>query len=164
MTDASLHVRTGTADDVHEVMRLALACCEENGLRNPSPAKLLNDIYPALTLQGGIMGLIGEPGGPVEAGILLRIEPLWYTDEPSLVERAIFVDSKFRAAKGGRASRLCEFAKDVQAQLGIPLVIGILSSTRTEGKVRLYERHFGQPKGAYWIFPGGTGQHRIAAE
>ena len=160
----SIAVRTGKPEDVHAVMDCALAACEENGLTNPNPMKLLNDIWAALNLDNGIMGLIGEPGGPVEAGILMRIEPLWYTDELSLVERAIFVDPKFRTAKGGRASRLCEFAKDTQRILGMPLVIGVMSSQRTEGKVRLYERHFGKSAGSYWVIGTETGAFKKAAE
>ena len=41
--------------------------------------------------------------------------------------------------------------------LDIPLVIGILSSERVSGKVRLYERQFGPQSGAYWIYGKKTG-------
>jgi hypothetical protein len=155
MTD--IEVRAGTPDDIHPMITLALAACAENGLTNPNPIKLLSEIWVALTRERGIVGIIGEPGKPIEAAILLRIEPLWYSDEPSIIERAIFVHPDFRAAKGGRASKLCDFAKNVQEQLAFPLLIGVLSSQRTEAKVRLYERKFGDAAGAYWIVGASTG-------
>lgn len=157
MEDQTLKVRTGTEADVHGVMACALAACEENGLTNPNPVKLLQEVWASLTLQNGIMGLIGEPGQRVEAGILLRIDPLWYSDERVLLERAIFVHPEFRAAKGGRARLLCEYAKNAAHELNIPLVIGILTSQRVEAKVKLYERQFGEPSGAYWIYGAKTG-------
>ena len=155
-------VRTGTPADVHLMMDLALAACEENGLSRPNPEKLLNEIWSSLNLHFGVVGIIGEQGKPLESAILLRTESLWYSDELSLVERAIFVAPDFRQAKGGRASRLCEFAKSAAEKLGLPLVIGILSNHRTEAKVRLYTRHFGTPTGAYWIVNGHTGASQTA--
>lgn len=151
-------VRIGTPEDVDGMMELAFSACAENGLTNPNPAKLLNEIWAGLTRNHGIVGIIGSPGETFEAAILLRVEELWYSSEPSLVERAIFVHPDYRSAKGGRARKLCEFAKQASMLLELPLVIGILSSQRTESKVRLYERQFGKPSGAYWIVGGKTGQ------
>ncbi len=157
-------VRIGNDKDVDGMMALALAACEENGLTNPNPMKLLAEIWAGLTRDHGIVGIIGGQGEQLEAAILLRAEPLWYADDPSLVERAIFVHPDYRSAKGGRASRLCEFAKKAASMLELPLVIGILSSDRAKGKVRLYERQFGEPSGAYWIYGARTGQWKEAAE
>lgn len=155
--DTTSAVRIGTPEDVDGMMQLAFSACEENGLTNPNPAKLLNEIWAGLTRNHGIVGIIGEPGKQFEAAILLRVEELWYSSDPSLVERAIFVHPEYRSAKGGRARKLCEFAKQAAMLLELPLVIGILSSQRTESKVRLYERQFGKPSGAYWIIGGHTG-------
>ena len=156
MTD-TVAVRTGTPADVHLMMDVALAACADNGLTDPDPMKLLNEIWASLNLHHGIVGIIGEPEKPIEAAILLRTESLWYSSSLSLVERAIFVHPDYRAAKGGRASRMVEFAKQAADKLGLPLVIGILSSERTEAKVRMYQRHLGEPSGAYWIYGGKTG-------
>jgi len=155
--DNNIAVRTGTPEDIIPMMDLALAACEENGLSRPNPEKLGNEIWASLNLHHGIVGIIGEVNKPFQAAILMRVESLWYTDELSLVERAIFVAPEYRQAKGGRAARLCEFAKTAAEGLGVPLVIGILSSQRTEAKIRLYERQFGRPSGAYWIVGGKTG-------
>ena len=159
-----IKVRTGTPEDIHGMMDLALQACEENGLTNPNPEKLLNQIWAALNQEHGIVGIIGKYGQPLEAAILLRTEALWYSDEFSLVERAVFVHPEYRSAKGGRARKLCEFAKKAAESLDIPLIIGVLSSDRTESKVRMYERLFGEYSGAYWIVGRRTGTWKAAAE
>jgi hypothetical protein len=157
-------VRIGTPEDLDGMMALALAACNENGLTDPNPVKLLEQIWPSLHQDKGIVGAIGPVGGKLEAAILLRTEPLWYSDKLSLVERAVFVDPEYRNAKGGRAARLIEFAKTASESLDMPLVIGILSSQRAASKVKLYERHFGPPSGAYWLWHGKTGEWANAAE
>jgi hypothetical protein len=81
-----------------------------------------------------------------------------------LNEKAIFVHPDFRAAKCGRAAKLCDFAKQARAQLSLPLFIGILSTDKTEAKVRLYQRKFGAPSGAYWIIGAESGAWKTAAE
>jgi hypothetical protein len=155
--DTEITVRTGMPTDVHAMMDLALAACEENGLTRPNPQKLLSEIWSSLNLHHGIVGIIGEPDRPLEAAVLLRVESQWYSDDLILNERAIFVAPEFRQAKGGRASKLCDFADGAAKELGFPLVIGVLSNHRTEAKVRLYQRKFGPATGAYWIVNGHTG-------
>ena len=86
---------------------------------------------------------------------------MWYSDNPVLEEKAIFIHPDFRSAKGGRARQLCEFSKQVADSLGIPLIIGVLSNHRTEAKVRLYERQFGKPSGAFFLYGAHTGQHTM---
>ena len=151
-----LVIRIGTPNDLDEVMALAIAASEENGFVNPNPLKLLAEIYPALNRDHGLMGLIGKPGGKVEGVILLRMGTMWYSDQEVLEEKAIFIDPNYRSAKGGRARKLCEFAKTVADGLGIPLIIGILSNHRTEAKVRMYRRTFGVPSGAFFLYGAST--------
>lgn len=89
---------------------------------------------------------------------------MWYSDTPVLEEKAIFIHPNYRSAKGGRARRLCEFSKKASDQLEIPLIIGVLSNHRTEAKVRLYERQFGRPSGAFFLYNARTGSFPAAAE
>jgi len=89
---------------------------------------------------------------------------MWYSDAQVLEERAIFIHPDYRSAKGGRARRWCEFSKRTADGLGIPLIIGVLSNHRTEAKVRLYERQFGKPSGAFFLYNATTGAYRTAAE
>ena len=138
------------------MMALALSAVEDNGLTGANPADLLQEIWPSLNLDHGIVGIVDEE--PIRAAALLRVDPIWYNKAKNwIVERAIFVHPEARAAKGGRARILCDWVKQVQGGLDMPLIIGILSSERTEAKVRLYERKFGKPAGAYWIVGAATG-------
>lgn len=152
----SLQVRIGTPADVHEIMSLAIAANEENGFVKATPEKMLTEIYASLCLNKGLMGIIGEPGKTAEAAVLLRIGAMWYSAQPVVEEKAIFVRPEFRAAKARRAQRLCNFSKQVADGLGIPLIIGVLSNARTEAKVKLYERQFGKPAGAFFLYGAST--------
>jgi hypothetical protein len=159
-----LKVWVGTPDDVHDIMELAMLACDENGFVEPNPVRLLAEIWPALNREKGIIGFVGVPGEKPQGAILLRIGNIWYSDQEILEERAVFIHPDFRSAKGGRARKLCDFSKKVADELGMPLSIGVLSSDRTEGKVRMYERIFGKPSGAYFLYGTRTGTWKQAAE
>ena len=159
-----LKVWVGGPDDVHDIMDLAMQACDENGFVEPNPVRLLAEIWPALNREKGIVGLVGVPGQKPQGAILLRIGNIWYSDQEILEERAVFIHPDFRSAKGGRARKLCDFSKKVADELGMPLSIGVLSSDRTEGKVRMYERIFGKPSGAYFLYGTRTGTWKQAAE
>jgi hypothetical protein len=158
-----LGVRLGTPGDVDPMMDLAMQACDENGFVDPNPQKLLTEIWPALNLDNGLVGIIQDDGGVLEGAILLRIGNMWYSDEKVLEEKAIFIHPDYRNAKGGRARRLCEFSKQVATTLELPLIIGVLSNHRTEAKVRLYERQFGKPTGAFFLYNARTGSQKEAA-
>jgi hypothetical protein len=159
-----LKVWVGKPEDIHEMMDLAMAACDENGFVVPNQAKLLNEIWPALNRDKGIVGIIGVPGQKPQGAILLRICNTWYSEDEILEERAVFIHPDFRAAKGGRARKLCDFSKKVSDELGIPLTIGVLSNQRTSGKIRMYERIFGPPSGAYFLYGTRTGAWKQAVE
>lgn len=149
-----LDVRIGSVDDVHAMMDIALAATDENAATKPNPMKLLQDIYAALSLKDGVVGIIGEPGGQIEGAVVLRVGSLWYSDELVIEEKAIFVHPDYRAAKGGRARKLAQFSKRVADSMGMTLMIGVLSASRVRAKIRMYEREFGEPSGAFWLYKG----------
>jgi len=162
-TPENIKVRVATADDLDGVMALAMAVCAENAVTPPNPAKLLEAIWPSLLQEGGICGVIGPAGGALEAVILLRVGSLWYSDQVVLEEKSCFVHPDHRSAKGGRAKLLCEFAKQAADTLDLPLLIGVLSNERTRAKCRLYERIFGEPVGAFFMYGAKTGETLGAA-
>ena len=163
MTDKAssndLHIRVGVPEDIDEIMVIAVQAAEENGFLEANPRKLAEEIYPALCQDHGIVGLIGRKGEAIEGIVVLRIGTMWYSDTPVVEEKAIFIHPDYRSAKGGRATRLCEFSKKVSDTLGIPLIIGVLSNNRTQAKVRMYERQFGKPSGAFFLYGARTGDH-----
>jgi len=156
-TEPELTIRLATTADMDEVMKLAMSACEDNGFLNASAELLAREIWPALCLDHGLFPVIGEPGGKIEGGILLRVGSMWYSHEIVVEEKSLFLYPQFRSAKGGRARKLCEFSKQVADALGLPLLIGVLSNTRTEGKVRMYRRIFGEPSGAFFLYGKQTG-------
>lgn len=158
-----VEVRLGTPDEVDEVMRLALAGCEENAAVPYETDLVLQDVWAALNLHQGVVGVIGPLGGHLEGAVLLRVGTMWYSRSPTIEERAIYVDPGFRDAKGGRAARLFEFSHYMADSLGLPLTIGVLSNERTAAKIRMYSRFMGPQDGAYWIYwPAGHPKHRGA--
>jgi len=155
--DTDLKIRIATVDDMDEIMQLALAACDENGFLNPNPGKLAAEIWPALNQDHGLCAVIGPQDGMIQGLVLLRIGNMWYSDQQVVEEKAVFIHPEYRSAKGGRARQLCEYSKKVSDTLGIPLIIGVLSNNRTEGKVRMYERIFGKPAGAFFLHNAATG-------
>jgi GNAT superfamily N-acetyltransferase len=147
---------------MQEIMQLSIAAAKENGFLNANTVLLAKAIWPALNQDHGLVGCIGEPRGIIEGMVVLHTGTLYYSDEPCLEEKVVFVRPEFRSAKGGRARQLCEFSKRMADSLSLPLLIGICSNERTKGKVRLYERIFGPPAGAYFLYGTKTGGHAVS--
>ena len=101
----------------------------------------------------GYMGVIGPVGGPLEGFILLSIGCYWYSDQYHLEEYINFVHPEHR--RSDHAVTLLGYAKNLAEQIGIPLVIGVLSNKRTESKVRLYRKKL-PLAGAFFVhnYPG----------
>lgn len=159
---SEVKVRVGTPEDLRGCMDLFIQANEENGIDEMSVQKLVDIVWPSLHQEGGLVGVIGEPGAQPEGVILLRIEQLWYSNAPVIAEKLVFVHPEYRSAKGGRAKKLCEFSKKVSDEMGLPLIIGVVSTERTKGKIRLYERVFGSPVGAFFMHNGKTGLSKNA--
>jgi hypothetical protein len=158
--DENLQIRLATTDDMDEVMKLAFMAAEENGFLDASGVLLAQAVWPALNNDHGLCGVIGD--SILEAFVLLTIGTLYYSTQPCVEEKVVFVHPDFRSAKGGRARRLCEFSKHVADTLDLPLMIGVCSNSRTRAKVRMYERIFGPPAGAYFLYRTKTGGHVVS--
>lgn len=154
---SEIKVRIGTPEDLPQCMELFIRANEENGIEALDSQKLLSIVWPSLHYDGGLVGVIGDPGEKIEGVVLLRIEQLWYSNSPVIAEKLVFVHPDYRSAKGGRARKLCEFSKQVSDELSMPLIIGIVSNDRTKGKIRMYERLLGPAAGAYFLYNGKTG-------
>lgn len=159
MTDLS--IRLATPDDMHAVMQMAIMACEENGFLDASAELIAKTVWPALNQDEGLCGIIGDPGKPIEAFVVLRIGEMYYSTTKVVEEKIVYVHPEYRSAKGGRARRLCDFSKHVADTLDLPLLIGICSNERTKAKVRMYERIFGAPAGAYFLYKTATGGHKV---
>jgi hypothetical protein len=154
-----LNIRAGVPSDIHQLMDLAMNASKELAFVNYDPEKILAEIWAALHQESGIVGVIGPVDGQIEGAVLLRVGAMWYSSEKVLEEKGIFIHPDFRSSRAHRGRRLCEFSKRVADQLGMPLIIGILSNDRLEAKARLYERQFGKPSGTFFLYGAtpGTG-------
>lgn len=151
--------RVGKPADLDRMMALTMTASDENSFVRPSPRKILQDVYPALHQDRGIVWIIGPDEGPLEAAALLRVSELWYSEDEVLEERGIYVHPHYRHKKGRRAHMLIDACKWTAKQLDLPLLIGVLSNQRTEGKARLYERQLGQQAGSFFLYNARTGAH-----
>ena len=145
-------IRVGTVDDVHDIMSQLSNTYEEMGFSNISPIKVLQEVYASLSLDRGIFGIIGNPGETIQAGVLLRIGKPWYSDDDVVEERGIFVHPDYRSGRLGLARKLCDFSKKFAEDMGLPLIVGIQSTTKIAPKIRLYERAFGEQRGAFFVY------------
>jgi len=126
-----IFVREGVAEDFNELMRLCIDATKENAFVIPDEMMLAEHMYAALTKQMGVAGVIGGgPGEALEGAIVLRIGPVWYSPEPILEEKAIYVSPEFRSAKGGRARKLAEWQRTFQKIL---VFLWRLGYCRTQG-------------------------------
>jgi GNAT superfamily N-acetyltransferase len=140
-------VRTATASDEAEIIKVLHEMHAEGGLLNLDVDSARNMFAFAFEKRGGIIGVIGNP---IEAAIGLLITRFWYTKENHLEEFFSFVRQPYRNTN--HAKTLISFAKKCSDEIGIPLVIGVLTNKRIEGKVRLYRRSLGYPAGAFFVY------------
>lgn len=137
-------------------MALCRLLHEENGIYSMSETKVRDQITSMLSRDNGLIGLIGERGN-LEGCIAMVIDCMWYSEvDYHLLELFNFVHPNYRTPPG-RAKALIEFAKHCSDELHIPLQIGIISNSRTEAKVRLYQRQLPQV-GAFFLYGAVTGR------
>ena len=147
-------VRIATINDLSEVMSLLAIMHAEGGIMPLDEMEAQSMFMRAFKREGGILGVIGEPGD-IKAMIFLLIAKYWYTRTNHLEELFNFVRPDVRFESGARndyAGKTVEFAKKCSDEIGIPLVIGVLTNRRMQGKVRLYRKKLGVPAGAYFVY------------
>lgn len=148
-------IRVATPDDTDGIMDLLGLMHAENGLEALDEGKVRQVLDQALNERLAMAGVIGEPG-KLEAAIGLFVGSWWYSSELHLEDRWNFVHPDHRAGTNHAAS-LIAFAKWSAQRMGVPLLMGITSANRTEGKVRLYERQLGDAIGAlFWMPVAGS--------
>lgn len=149
-------VRIATLDDEDAVMDLCRLLHEENGLFDMKDDCVRALLRRAFILDRAMLGVIEETG-KVVACVLLTVETIWYSDECRFLQEIFnFVHAGHRTSN--YAKSLIDFAKHSSDELGIPLLIGVLSNKRTEAKVRLYKRQL-EPCGAFFLHNRHLAKH-----
>ena len=150
-------VRLGTQEDMEAAMNLMRGAVEENAFVDPDMEKIAIATWGCLTRQNGIAGIASVDGIGVHGVVFMTIGSTIYSKQNFLQEHLVYVMPEWRHMKYALGRRLIEFAKSCSDTLQIPLMIGVLSNSRTKAKVRLYERAIGQPAGAFFLYNGKTG-------
>lgn len=144
-------VRMAVPEDYPQIIALGEDLHAENGHSSIDYDVAEAAIMEAINRKHAMIGVIGDVGA-IEAVIFLRFASFWNSRDVFLEELFAYVRPEFRKTKNARA--LLTFAKATADALELPLMIGVLSSHRTKGKLRLYEKHFGQPVGGYFFIGG----------
>lgn len=141
-------VRKANPADEPELLEMCRALHNENGLFSMDDAKVSEMLHRAFNKQGAIIGVIGETG-KIQGAIYMLISSFWYTNDWCLEELFNYVRPEHR--KSTNAKDLINFGKRCSDDLGIPLVIGVVSNERTRAKLGLYQRQLADPVGAYFL-------------
>lgn len=126
----------------------------ENGQHALDLDKTAAIVWRGVTRQKAIIGAIGSPAF-VKALVVLTIEPISYSNDEQILEHLAYVRPDHR--RSNHAKMLIQFAKHCSDEIGLDLMIGIVSDSRLEAKRRLYERQL--PIGGFWF----THRPRLAA-
>ena len=143
------HVRLATPADEEECIKLLSMLHAEGGLMPLDMPSAQQMFQRAFQRNGAILGVIGETGN-IKAMIFLLISRFWYSTQFHLEELFNFVRPDQR--KADHAHRMISFAKKCADETKLPLVIGVLTNSRMEGKVRLYRKKLGYPSGAFFVY------------
>lgn len=147
-------VRKAIPADAPELMEMCQALHAENAMFSMNEEKVTAMLEKAFNKQGAIIGALG-PTGSIEGAIFMLISSFWYTSDFCLEELFSYVRPEFR--RSTNAKELINFGKRCSEELGIPLVIGVVSNERTKAKVGLYQRQLSDPCGAYFLHrPAGA--------
>lgn len=155
----SSNVRLAQPEDRAKIIELTKELHGENGLFSMSDKKVRAMLDRFYNREGAVIGVIGPVGDPV-ATIYLGIDQMSYSDDWALVEQWNFVHPEHR--KSNYASQLICYAKRLADEFKLPLLVGILSNSRTEAKARLYERHL-HKAGLYFIYNLDALEHSAPA-
>jgi hypothetical protein len=126
----------------------------ENGLfsfSEPRVRKMLARGLHGKPLNDGgglIVGVI-DGDGEFAGSIGILFEQYWYSEECSLTELWSFVRKPYR--NSSYALDLIEFGKWAADTMGLSFGMGVMSTKRTEAKLRLYKRKL-TPIGGYFMW------------
>jgi hypothetical protein len=155
MTERPLNVRiAGPADTAALYDLLTTRLYHENGVFSICPEKVIEEITRATEGRGSVIGII-EENGEIAGCIGIALGQFWYSSDWHAEELFNFVRQEYRNHIGDEkrsfyARDLINFGKWFSEQMKMILNIGIISTERTQAKVRLYQRVL-QPVGAFFM-------------
>ena len=136
-TPRPANVRLATPDDEQAILEMTREGHAENGIFSYDADKIKTMIRKATQQKGALIGVIDGDGG-LAASVYLLLDCYWYTSEWCLTEVWAFVSRPYRSRH--YYDDLVDFSKWCADDMGLTLGMGIMSTHRTEAKVRLYKR------------------------
>jgi hypothetical protein len=142
-------VRKARLEDKPQIMEMCEENWKENGQFSLDLRKVEALIDRAFSGGGAIIGIVGKD--VIEGMLTLTINQFWYSSDWVLEETQNYVRPEYR--RSTNAKDMIKFAQRCSDELGIPLVIGVVSNERTKAKMELYRRQLGDPVGGYYLYP-----------
>ncbi len=140
-------VRKAVLTDKPQIMKMCEENHKDNGQFSLAMPKVEAMIDKAFNGGGAIIGVVGKE--QIEGMLVLLISQFWYSYDWCLEELENYVRPQFR--KSTHAKDMINFGQRCSDELGIPLVIGVVSNERTRAKMELYRRQLGEPCGGYFL-------------
>lgn len=152
INEARSELRLAAPDEEEDIMGFCHELWEENGKEFFSfdPDKVRAIVRRAFDKKLGLLAVIG-PKKKLEAGALLTVDNYSYSSDWFLNEHFNYVRPDYRRSQ--HAKTMVNWSIRMSEQLGLLLLMGILSNHRTLAKVRLYRRIFPTgPHGAFFVY------------
>lgn len=153
-TQRPANVRLATPRDEAALFAFLMLAAEENSLSPPNDELVMAAIRKATGRQGNVVGIIDAPDGSIAASVGICMNTWWYSLKWHCQDMWCYVHPDHR--RSDYAKSLIQFSKWWADQLGMDLIMGVMSVHRTEGKVRLYRRML-PFVGAVFLHRGGGG-------
>lgn len=153
MTAASI-IRLAKPGEEAMVFDFFVKSHADNGFFPISSKKVIDTIMRAIRGENASIGIIVGPQG-IEAATGLCLEQTWYSESWFLAELLNYVDVDHRRSRHAQA--LLKFQKDFSDKItkalgySVPIIPGILTRSRLQAKMRLFQREF-QQVGALFIY------------
>ncbi|HQT62612.1 GNAT family N-acetyltransferase, partial [Acidiphilium sp.] len=147
-------VRVGQPSDLPAMMAFLRDAHAENGMAPIAEDRVEPVLQCALAQWRGIVGIVDAPDGKIAGAVGLLVGKWWYSHEEHLEDIFTFVREDYRHMKMARP--LLDFAKRAARELEMPLLMGVLSTDRTQAKVRLFERKLPMAGALFLYRPDGA--------
>jgi GNAT superfamily N-acetyltransferase len=141
-------VRAARPDDYPEIMQMCADLHEENGAVDVDWPTVEATIMRGINNDMAMIGVIGKTGS-IEAMGYIKFSSMWYSKTPMLEELFMYVKPEYRRTPN--AKTLLRWVKDTRKKLGVRLIIGVISTIKTQAKLALYERELGKPVGGFFF-------------
>jgi GNAT superfamily N-acetyltransferase len=142
-------IRLAEIEDIPSLMALTQLASDEDAQHPYDAEKVWNVVRRHYDKTGGLVAVAGPKNEPVRGYLIMIVDEIWYSPDYQLLELSLFVAPDHR--KSTLAKQLMAFSKAASEGLKLDLTIGVLSTERTEAKVKLYKRQF-KTAGAYFVY------------